>query len=78
MFPPRTSGLEPFFQSEVFSSGANGYHTFRIPANVGTSDGTLLAFAEGRKNSSIDSGDIDLVLRRSHDNGLTWGPNHGI
>ena len=32
----------------------------------------MLAFAEGRKNSSSDSGDIDLVLKRSEDNGKTW------
>jgi len=65
---------QDFFESEVYTSGMEGYHTFRIPAIVRAADGTLLAFAEGRKNSASDSGDIDLVLRRSSDNGLTWGP----
>ena len=37
-----------------------------------TAKGTLLAFAEGRKNSSSDTGDIDLVMKRSEDNGKTW------
>jgi sialidase-1 len=32
----------------------------------------VLAFAEGRVNGSADQGDIDLVLRRSFDNGATW------
>ncbi len=56
----------------VFESGTNGYNTFRIPALIRTTKGTLLAFAEGRKNSSSDTGDIDLVVKRSEDNGRTW------
>ena len=36
--------------------------------------GTVLAFCEGRKNGKGDSGDIDLLLRRSLDNGQTWQP----
>ncbi|SDU64223.1 sialidase family protein [Jiangella alkaliphila] len=58
----------------VFASVSEGYHTFRIPAVVRAADGTVLAFAEGRVDSSADSGDIDLVLRRSTDGGRTWGP----
>ena len=56
----------------LFESGTSGYHTFRIPAIVTTTKGTLLAFCEGRKNSSSDTGDIDLVMKRSHDGGKTW------
>lgn len=59
---------------DVFVSGKDGYHTFRIPAVVVSKKGTLLAFCEGRKNSRSDTGDIDLVLRRSFDGGKTWGP----
>jgi len=57
----------------VFESGDGGYHTYRIPAVVRTVAGELLAFAEGRKDSAADHGDIDLVLRRSEDGGKTWG-----
>ena len=64
----------PIRQSVVFESGTEGYDTFRIPAIVRSEAGTLLAFAEGRVGGGGDSGDIDLVLRRSHDNGRTWGP----
>jgi sialidase-1 len=59
---------------DVFVSGQDGYHTYRIPAAIVTPKGTLLAFCEGRKKSTSDTGDIDLVLRRSADGGATWGP----
>ncbi len=58
----------------VFQAGQEGYHTYRIPALVVTTKGTMLAFCEGRKNSAADCGDSDLVLRRSTDGGQTWGP----
>lgn len=61
-------------QSDVFAAGRDGYHTFRIPAMVVTNKGTVLAFAEGRKNGRGDSGDIDLVARRSTDAGRTFSP----
>lgn len=60
-------------QHDVFVSGEDGYHTFRIPAIVRAPGGDLLAFAEGRKGGRGDAGDIDLVMRRSEDNGLSWG-----
>ncbi|HNR33837.1 MAG TPA: sialidase family protein [Candidatus Hydrogenedentes bacterium] len=56
----------------LFKSGKGGYDTYRIPAIVKTTKGTLLAFCEGRKNSSSDTGNIDLLLQRSLDNGFTW------
>ncbi len=59
----------------VFAPGAGGYAAFRIPALVRAADGTLLAFAEGRRESISDSCRTkDLVLRRSHDGGRHWGP----
>lgn len=63
----------PLEQSVVFAAGDFGYHTFRIPSIVRATNGDLLAFAEGRKNGSSDTGDIDMVLRRSSDGGRTWG-----
>lgn len=62
-------GLE---QTAVYSSGTDGYHTCRIPALIVTSEGTLLAFCEGRAGGRGDAGDIDIVLKRSKDNGRTW------
>ena len=60
------------WRRDVFVSGREGYHTYRIPALVITSEGTVLAFCEGRKNSKNDHGDIDLLLKRSTDEGRTW------
>jgi sialidase-1 len=61
-------------QIDVFARGQDGYHTYRIPAVVVTTKGTVLAFCEGRKNNQSDHGDVDLVLKRSFDGGKTWGP----
>jgi sialidase-1 len=59
-------------QVDVFTSGQDGYHTYRIPAVVKAANGTLLAFCEGRKEAGGDSGNIDLLLKRSTDGGRTW------
>ena len=59
--------------SYVFKKGTEGYACYRIPALIKTKQGTLLAFAEGRKNNCTDEGDIDLIVKRSSDNGKTWG-----
>ena len=62
------------FTTDMFTSGAGGYHTYRIPSLLVTPKGALLAFCEGRKTSTSDAGDIDLLMRRSDDGGRTWGP----
>jgi len=56
----------------VFVAGAEGYRSFRIPAIIRLTDGTLLAFCEGRKNNAADFGDIDIVMKKSPDNGRSW------
>lgn len=63
---------DPLVKSDVFVGGESGYHTYRIPALVVSNAGTALAFCEGRKDSASDQGNIDLVLKRSHDGGTTW------
>jgi sialidase-1 len=60
--------------SAPFAAGTNGYAAYRIPVLHRAPDGALLAIAEGRRNSSADSGEIDIVARRSLDSGETWGP----
>lgn len=56
----------------LFESGTDGYHTFRIPAMIHTNRGIILTFAEGRKGGTSDTGDIDLVMKRSVDGGNSW------
>ncbi len=60
------------FRKDVFVNGQDGYDTYRIPALVSTNKGTLLAFCEGRKDGHEDTGNIDLLLKRSNDGGMTW------
>ncbi|EAR02602.1 sialidase family protein [Maribacter sp. HTCC2170] len=56
-----------------FYSGLNGYYSYRIPTLI-KSKKAVIAFAEGRKNSTSDFGNIDLVYRRSLNKGKTWQP----
>lgn len=68
---------EPLLEhAKVFTHGESGYKIFRIPAVETAPDGSLIAFAEARKNGPGDPGwegqDIDLVCKRSADNGRTW------
>ncbi len=58
----------------IFRQRFEGYACYRIPALIRAKDGTIIAFAEARKKSCSDIGDIDLVMKRSKDNGKTWGP----
>ncbi|MEU0929518.1 sialidase family protein [Streptomyces malaysiensis] len=68
-----TGAARSYEVSVPFRAGTEGYASYRIPAVVLTRAGTVLAFAEGRVDSSADYGHIDLVLKRSADGGRTWG-----
>jgi sialidase-1 len=76
---PKAAEPQAITQQVLFRRDTNGYDCYRIPAIVKTTKGTLLAFAEARKDAPgqtwcDDQGDIDLVVRRSTDGGATWGP----
>ena len=62
-------------QQTLWTAGQDGYHTYRIPALLVTAKGSVLAFCEGRKTSSGDHGDVDLIMKRSTDGGRTWSPH---
>ncbi len=57
----------------VFPDGMDGYPSYRIPSLNTSKAGTVLAFCERRDRHS-DHAQNDIVLRRSADNGHTWGP----
>jgi sialidase-1 len=60
--------------SVPYTANSGGYTAYRIPVLTVAPDGSLLALAEGRRNSTSDFGEIDIVARRSTDGGTTWGP----
>lgn len=62
----------PVFSRVIERSADRAYHTYRIPAIVATTRGTLLAFFEGRRAGASDAGDIDLLVARSGDEGRSW------
>ncbi len=63
-----------YHNSMVLFNGGNEsiYHSFRIPSIIKTKNGTLIAICEGRRWSPSDWGDINVVFKRSTDNGATW------
>ncbi|MGV8095446.1 MAG: exo-alpha-sialidase [Mangrovibacterium sp.] len=69
-FPSNGKGIQ---DQLLWKTGEGTYKGYRIPSVIVTTKGTVLAFAEGR-NDRGDSGDIDIVLRRSDNNGKSWGP----
>jgi Neuraminidase (sialidase) len=67
-----------FEQTEVFAGGQDDINTYRIPSLICTKNGTLLAFSEGRKDSSADGSPTDLVLKRSLGNAGMWTPENAL
>ena len=58
---------------EAYKSSEEYSKYYRIPAITRASDGTLVALSDARKNHIHDvSNNIDIVSRRSSDNGKTW------
>lgn len=58
----------------LFVSNDGRFKRYRIPSLLVTKSGTLLAICEGRVDGGGLTGNIDLVLRRSLDAGLSWQP----
>lgn len=63
---------KPIFKERaVFTAKLDGVNVFRIPSLITLPNGTVLAFCEARDGG--DKSPTDLVLRRSKDNGDSWG-----
>ena len=71
---PQGSSAKPEFSEQViFPEETHAW--YRIPSLVTSKNGVLLAFAERRIGTAHDYGhDSEQCLRRSFDNGKTWGP----
>lgn len=64
---------EPFLEKvDLFEIGDLDYQRFHIPGMVVTPKGTVLAWCEARKNDGRDWDNIDILMRRSNDEGETW------
>ncbi|HEY0191797.1 MAG TPA: sialidase family protein [Kofleriaceae bacterium] len=66
--------ISPFilFKGNTGNGSTEVHHSYRIPAIINAGKGRLIAVAEGRVDSAADYGNINLVMRRSTDNGATW------
>lgn len=62
----------PIVEHVLAVRGRGGYRQYRIPALAVTVRGTVLAAYDGRPNLDDLPSPIDLLVRRSTDNGLTW------
>ena len=67
--------IEYPFSVDLFIRGGNDTFLHRIPALAVTTQGTLIAVCDARKELGSDlPNNIDLVMRRSFDSGTTWTP----
>lgn len=60
------------FRGNTANGGADIHHSYRIPAIISVGSDQLIAVAEGRVDAPDDFGNINLVMRRSLNNGDTW------
>ncbi|HFU9809818.1 TPA: exo-alpha-sialidase [Streptococcus agalactiae] len=71
-------------KTEVYRGGDFGRKNkdnvfgYRIPSLLKTEKGTLLAGADERIEQACDWGNIGMVIRRSEDDGVTWGKRKTI
>lgn len=71
-----TAVTVPFDSKVTFevpnSGGATTSNSYRIPAMVTLKDGTMVAAADIRWNTTYDGGGLDTLVARSTDGGVTW------
>lgn len=78
VYPDQSAKLDGYYKTEnreIFNAGFDGSVAYRIPAIVTSrKTGTVIAAIDKRWTTSADTGINDSVIRRSEDNGETWGP----
>ena len=57
---------------QPFKQGTLDSNSYRIPAMVTLNDGTLVAAADARWNTTYDGGGLDTAVAYSDDDGETW------
>lgn len=55
-----------------FVKGTGGSNSFRIPAMVTLNNGTIVAAADARWNTTYDGGGLDTIVSYSTNNGAGW------
>ena len=58
----------------IFTAGAYNHSCYRVPGAVTAPSGALLVFAEARGKDCSDNTPKDVMLARSTDGGVSWGP----
>lgn len=77
LYPPAGLTISDLFAPSMNDTAGVDYACYRIPSMVWVATrtsvrGLLLAFAEGRRGSCNDQGDVRIVVRRSEDGGTSW------
>lgn len=71
-----TNVTEPFFSianiPNPSTGGTTTSNSYRIPAMVTLKDGTIVAAADTRWNTTYDGGGLDTLVARSTDGGVSW------
>lgn len=75
---PSSLAAEPICEKrDLFQVGDAHYKLYHIPGVLVTAKGTVLAWCEARRDGS-DWDQIDILLRRSTDDGRTWSAPSSI
>ena len=65
--------IDPLFSiTNLFEANTNGYTNYRIPGVCVTPGGVAIVHTEARYGRGGDWDAINIVMRRSLDNGQTW------
>ena len=69
--PPEPEGSNRT-DTRLFYNGYSNSAAYRIPSLLTTQNGVTIAAIDKRQSGSGDQGNIDTMIRRSLDGGLTW------